>query len=639
MASDQVPITNDPDSLHAIANERLLQARFDEAADFFQEVLLHQPECAGAWNNLGLALLHLGRTDAAERCFRQTVSLQPDLAEAYNNLGFVLVQMGRPEEAVDRLRRAVALQPDLAEAHNNLGLALWHLGRHDEAIDSFRRALTLQPNLADAWNNLGTVLAAHSRHDEALSCYERAVELEAGHVGAVVNLGNAYKDQGRLDEAVTCYQSVLSGAVDRPAIHSNLLLALLYKDRADPMEILAEARRFAERYATPLARPDASVRPRPPGANRLRVGYVSADFREHPVACFLEPILNAHDHDRLEVFCYSDVACPDEVTGRCRRLVDQWHSLAGLSDAEAADLIRGDAIDVLVDLAGHTGGNRLLTFARNPAPVQASYLGYLGTTGLAAMDYYMTDAHADPPGLAEAYYQEQLIRLPWCAFCYAPGPAPVYNPEPPALRSGRVTFGCLNNLAKITDDVLEVWSRLLAFVPGSQLRLPAGAGRAGVARVREALARRGIAAERMVFAGCTATRFEYLALYDDIDIALDPFPYNGVTTTCDALWMGVPVISLAGRVGASRQGVRFLRTLELNDLLADTPEDYVRIAATLAGDLPRLGALHCDLRERMGRSPLMDARRLTRDLEAAYHEMHERAPVRGRRIKPPDRPA
>jgi predicted O-linked N-acetylglucosamine transferase (SPINDLY family) len=271
----------------------------------------------------------------------------------------------------------------------------------------------------------------------------------------------------------------------------------------------------------------------------------------------------------------------------------------------------------------------LLTFARKPAPVQASYLGYLGTTGLPAMDFYITDAHADPPGLVEACYQEQLIRLPGCAFCYAPGLTPKFNPEPPVRRSSWVTFGCLNSLAKVTEGVLSVWSRLLASVPGSQLRLPAGAGRAGVARVREALARLGIAAERLLFVGSTATRFEYLSLYDDIDIALDPFPYNGVTTTCDALWMGVPVISLAGRMGASRQGVRFLRSLGLNDLLADTPEDYVRIAAELAGDSPRLAALHCGLRERMARSPVMDARRLTSDLEAAFHAMCERAPVRG----------
>ncbi len=510
-------------------------------------------------------------------------------------------------------------------------------GTDEEAFDSFQRAVILRPDLADAWNNLGTALAAGSRPDEALACFERAVELEPGHVGALVNLGNACKDQGRLAEAVACYRSALSQAPDRPAIHSNLLLAMLYQAGADPIEILAESRRFAGRHAAALAGLSPPATPRPLAGRRLRVGYVSADFREHPVACFLEPILASHEHRQFEIFCYSDVSCPDEVTERCRRHADEWRSLVGLPDEEAADMIRRDGVDVLVDLAGHTGGNRLLASARKPAPVQASYLGYLGTTGLQAMDYYITDAHADPPGLSESHYQEQLIRLPECAFCYAPGPAPAVPSEPPARRSGRVTFGCLNNLAKVNEEVLAAWSRVLSSVPGSRLWLPAWAGRAGPDRVREFLARHGIDPERLVFAGWTTTRFEYLALYREIDIALDPFPYNGVTTTCDALWMGVPVISLAGRMSASRQGVRFLRNVGLHELLAGTAEDYARIAADLAGDTYRLATLHSGLRERMSRSPLMDAHRLTRELESAYHAMAENGLASSGRITPPDR--
>jgi predicted O-linked N-acetylglucosamine transferase (SPINDLY family) len=311
------------------------------------------------------------------------------------------------------------------------------------------------------------------------------------------------------------------------------------------------------------------------------------------------------------------------VTERFRRSAEHWRPLIGLSDAEAAEAIRRDGIDILVDLAGHTGGNRLLAFARKPAPIQVSYQGYLGTTGLAVMDDYLTDVQADPPGLSDPHYQEPLVRLPECAFCYAPGPAPEVSPEPPARRSGRVTFGCLNNLAKVTDEVLAVWARVLASVPGSGLRLPAWAGRGATERVRRILAGCGIDPERLVFAGWTATRFEYLEVYNAVDIGLDPFPYNGVTTTCDALWMGVPVISLAGRMGASRQGVRFLRTVGLDELIAATTEDYARIATELAGDPSRLAALRSGLRGRMSRSPLMDADRLTRDLEASYHTLHQ----------------
>jgi predicted O-linked N-acetylglucosamine transferase (SPINDLY family) len=362
----------------------------------------------------------------------------------------------------------------------------------------------------------------------------------------------------------------------------------------------------------------------PPGERRLRLGYVSADFREHAAAHFLEPILLNHDRQSFEVFCYADVPRPDDVTQRLQGYADQWRSLLGLSDAQAAEIARGDGIHLLIDLSGHTGGNRLLMCARKPAPIQISYLGYLGTTGLPTIDYYLTDADADPPGQADAYYQERLVRLPQCAFCYQPGPSPQVNAEPPAAKSGDVTFGCLNSAAKLSDRVLILWSRILAAVPGSHILLRSGAGRRGEGRLRDALANEGISQERVLLLGQTETRFDYLKLFQAVDLCLDPFPYNGVTTTCDSLWMGVPVISLAGRMGPSRQGVRFLRAVGLGELIAESPEAYVRMATELARDLPRLAALRSGLRERMSRSPLMDAAGLTRNIEAAYRVMWDR---------------
>jgi predicted O-linked N-acetylglucosamine transferase (SPINDLY family) len=293
----------------------------------------------------------------------------------------------------------------------------------------------------------------------------------------------------------------------------------------------------------------------------------------------------------------------------------------GLPDEQAAERIRQDGIDILVDLSGHTGGNRLLVFARKPAPVQASYLGYLGTTGLPTIDYYITDALTDPPSQAEVHYQEQLVRLPECGFCYQPGPAPEVNPESPFRRQRCVTFGCLNHPAKLNEEVLALWSSVLVAAPGSRLLISTGGSRRVEERIRASLARQGVSPEALLLVGRAATRHDYLALYQHIDIALDPFPYNGVTTTCDALWMGVPVLSLAGLAGASRQGVRFLRGVGLDELVASTPSEYVQIASVLSGDLPRLDALHASLRERMRRSPLMDAERLTRDLEDAYLAM------------------
>ena len=517
---------------------------------------------------------------------------------------------------------AATLQPDLAEAHNNLGLALLNQGQVAEALLCFERAIELRPDLVDARNNLGLACSAQGEPDRALASFEHAVQIDPDHFGALTNLANAFKDQGRAAEAIAYYRLALASRPDDAPVHSNLLLAMHYQPGADPREILAEARSYARRHAEPVA---AAIEPRPSrspaGPRRPPADRATSPARlpkEHPVVSVQVPIVAAHDRHRFEIICYADVPRPDAITRRFKGYADCWRSLVGLSDAQAAERIRQDDIDILVDLAGHTGGNRLRTFARKPAPIQVSYMGYLGTTGLSAMDYYITDAHADPPGLSEAHYQESLIRLPLCGFCYAPGPAPEVRSVPPARQSGQVTFGCLNNPAKVSDEVLAVWSRGLAAVPGSRLLLRTGAGRSAEERIRDVLTARGIAPERLGFAGPTATRFAYLEQYHAVDIALDPFPYNGVTTTCDALWMGVPVISQAGRMNVSRQGVRFLRTVGLDELLAETLEDYVRIATALAGDLARLADLRAGLRERMSGSPLLDAQRLARDLEAAY---------------------
>jgi predicted O-linked N-acetylglucosamine transferase (SPINDLY family) len=600
----------------------------EDAADCYRRALALRPDDAALHGNLGATLLALGRLDEAAAAFEEALRRRPDFVEAASNLGLVLLNLGKAPEAVQRLRQAVRLRPDLAEARNNLGLALLNLGNLDEAVRHFREAVRLRPSLAEAHSNLGMALATLGDVEEALACYERGVRTDPRQVGALTNLGNACKDQGCLAEAVACYRKALEVRPDDARVHSNLLLALNYQPGADPLEIRREAGRYAEQHAARFTAAAAAHSVQPLAERRLRIGYVSADFREHPVAYFLEPILASHDHRGFEVFCYADVPQPDAVTERLRGYADQWRSLVGLSDDQAAEAIRGDDVDILVDLAGHTGGNRLLVFARRPAPVQASYLGYLGTTGLAAIDYYITDALADPPGLTEAHYQEQLVRLPECGFCYRPGPAPEVRPDLPARRSGRVTFGSLNTLAKVSEEVLALWARVLAAVPESRLVLRTGAGRRAEERARAALARHGIAPERLLLHGQTATRFDYLKLFHDVDVCLDPFPYNGVTTTCDSLWMGVPVVTLAGNTGVSRQGVRFLGSVGLDELIAATPEDYVRTATELAGDLARLEALRAGLRERVGRSPPTDATRFTRHLETAYRALWDAATPR-----------
>ncbi len=485
----------------------------DEAVSCYEQAARLRPDDPGPLAELAAMLMHRGELEAAVARYEQVLRLWPDCVGAYSNMGLALMALGRLEEARLSFEQALYLQPDLAEAHNNLGLALLNQGRVTEARLRFERAIQLRPDLVDAQNNLGLACSAQGEPDRALASFEHAVRIDPDHFGALTNLANACKDQGRAAEAIAYYRKALASRPDDAPVHSNLLLAMQYQSGADPREILAEARRYARQHAEPLGRSDRAA---PDPVLRPGDACGSATSRPTsgsiPVVSFLEPIVAAHDRHRFEIFCYADVSQPDAITRRLQGYADCWRSLVGLSDAQAAERIRQDDIDILVDLAGHTGGNRLRAFARKPAPIQVSYLGYLGTTGLSAMDYYITDAHADPPGLSEAHYQESLIRLPECGFCYAPGPAPEVRPEPPARQSGQVTFGCLNNPAKVSDEVLAVWSRVLAAVPGSRLLLRTGAGRSAEERIRELLTANGIAPERLGFAGQTATRFAYLEL-------------------------------------------------------------------------------------------------------------------------------
>jgi predicted O-linked N-acetylglucosamine transferase (SPINDLY family) len=354
----------------------------------------------------------------------------------------------------------------------------------------------------------------------------------------------------------------------------------------------------------------------------LRIGYVSPDFRDHADSFFTVPLLSNHDHGRFEIFCYSQVAHPDALTERQRGYADIWRDIAGLSDQQVADLVRGDRIDVLVDLKVHTADNRLLVFARKPAPVQVTWLGYPGTTGLSAMDYRLTDPYLDPPGLFDACYAEESLRLPDTFWCYNPLSDRPPASALPALESGAITFGCLNAFSKINDGCLALWAQALQAVPGSRLLLQAPRGPARD-KVLTALQRGGIAAARVQFAD-RRSRQEYLELYHQIDLCLDPLPYNGHTTSLDAFWMGVPTLTLLGRTVVGRAGWSQLCNLDLKELAAETPEQFVALAAELAGDLPRLQELRGSLRQRMERSPLMDAKRFARNVESAYREIWRR---------------
>jgi predicted O-linked N-acetylglucosamine transferase (SPINDLY family) len=567
----------------------------------------------------GLSYHRAGRLAEAERIYRQILARHPDLAEAHGNLGNVLAGKGRLDEAIASFRQAVRLKPDLAEAHNNLGNALLGKGQLDEAIASFRHAIRLKPGLAEAHYNLGNALSGMGQLDEAIASYLQAIRIRPDYAEPYCNLGNALEATGQIDEAIASFRHAIRLKPDFAVAHSNLVYTLHTHPAYDALTIHEEHRRWTQQHAEPLKK---FIQPHTNNRNPqrpLRIGYVSPDFREHPVGRFLLALLPAHDPDRFAVFCYSDVRRSDRMTELLRRHAMQWRNTLGLSDERTAQLIREDQIDVLVDLTMHMARNRMLLFARKPAPVQVTYLAYCSTTGLETMDYRLTDPHLDPSGMNDGVYSEKSIRVPETYWCYPLGQQSPEVSLSPALSNGEVTFGCLNNFCKVSPEALDAWIQLLRATPKSRLILHAPEGNHRQ-RLRDLLEHQGIDPHRLKFVD-RVPLLEYLKLYDQIDIALDPFPCNGGTTTCDAIWMGVPVVTLAGRTAVGRGGVSVLSNIRLPELIAQTPEQYNQIASELAANLPRLAELRRTMRARMRESPLMDAPRFARNIEAAYRQM------------------
>ena len=609
------------DSAARIALGRALRqtGKPTEAEACFRRAVRNEPDNGPAHALLGLALLDQRKTEEAKTEFEAALRINPSDANAHNYLGTVLKETHQWPEAEQHLREAARLDPSLAAAHNNLGALLLDQGRHAESIDALKRATELDPQSFQAHCNLARALDEIGQLDAAVAAAQRTIELNPEFAYGYANLGTSLKNLGRLDEAFDAYRTGIRLDPQGAYQHSDLIYSLNFHGGFDAATIFAEHRAWGRAHADPLT---AAARPhtndRTPD-RRLRIGYVSAHFCAHAVNYFTEPILASHDHQDVEVFCYSNGAKHDETNQRLRTYADHWREILPLDEEQAAKLVRDDKIDVLVDLSGHIGGNRLLLFARKPAPVQMTYIGYQNTTGMQAMDYRLTDQWSDQPGETDAYHTEKLIRLPQSFFCYRPSPdAPPVGPLP-ATSNGFVTFGSFNNFAKITPEVLATWARILQAVPGSRFVLLAHLADSLRAHVMRIMAEHGVGEDRLTFVS-RCPRPEYLEHIGQVDVALDPFPFNGHTTTCDALWQGVPVVALAGTTYASRFGSSALVNLGLEDLIADSPERYHAIAVALANDVNRLTTLRVELRDRMQESCLLDFAGFTRHLETAYRQ-------------------
>ncbi|QWV93635.1 tetratricopeptide repeat protein [Geomonas oryzisoli] len=606
----------------AAANALFAAGDLSGAAERYRRVLQLDPYFAQASFNLGCTLDRLYGPGEALPHFERATQLAPQWSEAHGNHGFALARLGRMEEAAQALEEACRLAPDNAGLRNNLGLALSALGRGEEARDSFLAAIRLDPRYPDPHSNLGILLERFGNGGAAIRSLREALRLRPNYPEAHHNLANVLKSQGRHREALEHYRAALRLAPDNAEVHSSLLFALLYQAGSAEVTVFAEHAAFGAAHRFPPRRHDNAPEP----DRVVHVGYVSADFREHAVARFIEPVLAHHDRERFRVFCYSNVSVPDGKSARLAARCDRFVSIAGLPDDAVDRLIAEDGIDILVDLSGHSAGNRLPLFARKPAPVQITWIGYPFSTGLTTMDYRISDAVCDPPGATERYHSEELIRLPGTFSCFAPPEEAPAVADLPCLAAGRVTFGSFNNPAKITPETVALWADVLRAVPGSRLLLKGYSFACPETRqhLLDAFAERGIAPERLELTGNTPSYRDHLALYGRVDLALDTFPYNGTTTTCEALWMGVPVLTLSGTTHRSRVGASLLHALGLDALAVQEAGAFVAGAAALAQDRARLGELRQTLRDRMAASPLTDGAGFTRTLEAALSEVWEK---------------
>jgi protein O-GlcNAc transferase len=532
-----------------------------------------------------LAVEHhrVGRLAEAESIYRQILSQRPETPEILSLLADLFNSSGRHADAIAALTRVIELKPTDPNPLVSLGNAHRQMGNLDGAIDAYRRAIIIQPDFS----------------------------------GALNNLGNALRDTGDLNAALDCFRRS-AAAGDDPAIAGNLCFALHFDPSTESGQLRQLHDAWNERFARPLLPQVLNYINSPDPNRRIRIGYVSPDLRNHPVGLFMLPLLANHNRTAFEVYCYSD-AVPDLMTRRLAALIHGWRETLRFSDAELAEQIRHDGIDILVDLALHSRGSRLLAFARKPAPVQVCYLGYCSTSGLTAMDYRLSDPFLDPPGIDEHVYIEKTICLPQTYWCYqpildAPPPGPL-----PAKGNGFVTFGCLNNFSKVNVTVLEVWRHIIQNTPQSHLIVHSHNGHHRD-RILADYARVGISANRIEFVG-TQPLARYLETYQRIDIALDPFPFPGATTSLDALWSGVPVVTLAGNTAVSRAGLSILSNVGLAELVSRNTNDYVGTAIQLAADLPRLEDLRASLRQKLRLSPLTNAPRFTRDIEVTFREM------------------
>lgn len=602
-------------------NLQIALKRFDDALQCFDKALALKPDYADAWNNRGNALIEVGRTREALASYEKALALDPNHADALSNRGNALTECRRYAEALTSCDKAVALRPQHAEAYVNRGNALMALMRFDEALASYERATALNAHMAGAWLGRGNALLNAKRHVEAFVAYRQALALKPDYYKAHTQIAWCYLHQGDIEEALSSLDKALAIKPDYPEAISNRIFVLDLAPHAE-FEEQQEARAYWwEQIGSTAA---ASAPPTPVNksdpARRLIVGYVSSDFRDHSAAKIFGPVLRHHDNAGFEVVCYSCSPLTDATTEEFKQLADRWRDASQLSDDDLAAQIRADAVDILVDLSGHSAGHRLGVFARKPAPLQVTAWGHAHGTGLQTIDYLFSDAVAIPADVRNLF-AERIYDLP-CLVTVDRNGYDVEPAEAPCKSNGFITFGVFNRISKVSDDAISVWAQVLQTVTGSRLLMKDFAldDPATQEMLRQKFSRYGAPVDRIDFLGATPRR-EHLLAFGKIDIALDPFPQNGGVSTFDALYMGVPVVAKLGRSVPGRVAGAILYAAGLPDWVVDNAEDYVAVAAARAADAAALGRLRRELPKRLAASPVGDNAAYTKAVEDAYRHM------------------
>ena len=606
------------DALHLSGVVATQSKQHKLAVDLIAQAIEINPNVAASYCNQGVSLKELKQLPAAIASYDKAINLKPDYAEAYFNRGNALKDLKQLDAAVVSYDKAIALKSDYVGAYNNRGLALQELKRFDAAVASYDKAIEIRPNYSEAYYNRGTCFHSLKKFEAAEVSYCKAISIKRDYSDAYNNLGSVLQTQGKLDNAIESFRIALSIKPNDPVIFSNLLFALIYHPDKSAEEIFTQYQEYEDRFGEPCRKVWQDHTNNRETLRRLKVGYVSPDFRTHSVPLFLEPLLAHHNKGLVEVFAYAELMQEDAVTARCKSYVEHWIPTLGLTDAAMAERIRADGIDILVDLAGHTNKNRLGVFALKPAPVSATWLGYCTTTGLKAIDYFLTDAACVPLG-CEELFSETPWRLEAAAYVYRPKEGMGKVSPLPAATSGFVTFGTLTRAVRINYRTVSTWAEILKQVPESRLVLDSkdfwdkGMQEALAAK----FAAHGINRERLEI-GYHSPPWDVLRA---VDIGLDCFPANSVTTLFETLNMGIPFITLAERPGLGRCGSTILEGVGHPEWIAKSEAEYINKAVGLASDLTALANLREGLREKMEASPLMDEIGFTRKIEAAFKEM------------------